>query len=629
MNKGEGYRVMRSKRRIAATILSVAAVVLAVSATTATANSTKSSHNGAAGKDAAAAGGSYRTEWNGSFDFTAGFDPTAEYLGSAFGIYSSLLVRTLVGYNHVAGAAGNVVVPDLATNLGTVSKDGKTYTFKMKSGIKFGPPLNREITSKDVLYAFQRLGNPKLIPGYAFYYEVIKGFKAFEAGTATSISGITTPDDKTIVFKLTVPTGDFRYRLSMPATGPIPQEVGSCFTAPNEYGRYVIASGPYMIDGQDKLNTASCDTIKASGGIAGFDGTTHLNLVRNPAYNKATDSPKARENLPDTFTFTINSNNDDIFAKVDRGDIEDEVSGGAVPPGIARQYKDSKQLKINSGDRTWYLMLNLATPPFDDLHVRKAVNFVINRSGMRKAWGGPLTGELAKHIAPDALLNNKLKSFDPYNVTKHPSGDLASAKAEMKQSKYDKNKDGVCDASACKNLFTITGARAPEEAFLPVLEQSLKGIGISLKDQVLKDAYTPIGEPRKNVPFSTRPGWGKDYSDPYAFFGANFDGRGIIAEGNTNRGLVGITSAQAKKLGVKGSVAGIPSVNKDLDACQQTLGSKRFTCYAALDKKLSTDVIPWVPWLWAGYDNLISKNVTKWDFDQFAATTSYAHVAVK
>ncbi len=621
--------MIRSNRRIAATLLSVAAVVLAIAATTATAKSTRDAHHGAAGKDVAAAGGSYRSEWNGSFDFTAGFDPTAEYLGSAFGIYDSLLLRTLVGYNHVAGAAGNIVVPDLATSLGTVSKDGLTYTFKLKSGVKFGPPVNRVITSKDILYAFERLGNPKLIPGYAFYYEVIKGFKAFEAGTAKNIAGITTPDPNTIVFKLTTPTGDFRYRLSMPATAPIPPEVGQCFTAPNEYGRYVISSGPYMIAGSDKLDATSCDTIKAAGGISGFDGTTNLDFVRNPNYNPATDSPKARENLPDTFTFTVNSNNDDIFAKVDRGDLEDEVSGGAVPPGIARQYKDSKQLKINSGDRTWYLMMDLAVPPFDDLHVRKAVNFVINREGMRKAWGGPLTGVLAKHISPDALLGNVDKNFDPYNVDKKPQGDLASAKAEMKLSKYDKNHDGVCDASACKNVFTVTGARAPEEAFLPVLEQSLKGIGITLKDQVLKDAYTPIGEPRKNIPFSTRPGWGKDYSDPYAFFGANFDGRTIIPEGNTDRGLVGITSAQAKKLGVKGSVANIPSVNKDLDACQQTLGAKRFTCYGALDKKLSTDVIPWVPWLWASYDNLISKNVTKWDFDQFAATTSYAHVAVK
>ena len=412
----------------------VAAVSLAIAATTASAGSDGSQHAGAAGADKAAAGGVYRTEWQGSFDFTGGFDPTGEYLASAFGIYSSLLVRTLVGYNHVAGGPGNIVVPDLATDLGKVSNGGKTYTFKLKSGIKFGPPLNREITSKDILFAFQRIGTPSVVAQYAFYYDVIKGMAAFKAGTSKVIAGIKTPDPKTIIFNLTVPTGDFRYRLAMPATGPIPQEVAGCFTQPLEYGRYVISSGPYMIAGSDKLNAASCDTIKASGPISGFDGTTKLDLVRNPAYDAKTDSPKARENLPDEFTFTVNSNDDDIFAKVDRGDIEDEISGGTVPAAMLRQYQGSKQLKINSGDRTNYLMMNLSTPPFDDIHVRRAVNWVINKEAIRKAWGGSLTGVIATHIVPDAILGNKLKGYAPYGSGK---GDLAKAKAEMKLSKYD------------------------------------------------------------------------------------------------------------------------------------------------------------------------------------------------
>ena len=327
------------------------------------------------------------------------------------------------------------------------------------------------------------------------------------------------------------------------------------------------------------------------------------------------------------FTWTVSSDVDDIFAKIDRGDIEGAINGGTVPATVLRQYQGSKQLKINSGDRTWYLQLNMSTPPFDDIHVRKAVNWVVDKEAMRKAWGGPGTGEIATHIAPDPILNNVIKGFAPYGSGK---GDLAKAKAEMKLSKYDSNHDGVCDAKACNGLFTITGDRAPEKAFVPVLEQSLKSIGIVLKDRVVKDAYTPIQTTKNNIPFSTRPGWGKDYADPNGFYGPNFDGRKIIPEGNTNRSLVGITPAQAKKFGIKGSVANIPSVNKDLDVCNKApFGPKRFKCFANLDKKLMTDVVPWVPWLWAGYDAVISKNVTQWQFDQFSATAAYAHVAVK
>ena len=78
--------------------------------------------------------------------------------------------------------------------------------------------------------------------------------------------------------------------------------------------------------------------------------------MRNPAYDPKTDSKKARENLPDAFTFTVNTNVEDIYAKIARGDIEDEVA--TETPTVLRQYQGSPQLKTNDGDRTWYLTMN-------------------------------------------------------------------------------------------------------------------------------------------------------------------------------------------------------------------------------------------------------------------------------
>src|SRR5919202_1987211 len=133
-------------------------------------------------------------------------------------MYSSLMLRTLMGYKHVAGATGNELIPDLAADMPKVSSDGKTYTFKLRQGVKFGPPVSRAVTSKDVAYAFERICDPKLVAQYGFYYTPIAGFSECQAGkTGGKISGIETPDDQTITFKLTKPTGDFLYRLSMPA----------------------------------------------------------------------------------------------------------------------------------------------------------------------------------------------------------------------------------------------------------------------------------------------------------------------------------------------------------------------------------------------------------------------------
>jgi peptide/nickel transport system substrate-binding protein len=604
-----------------ATILVTAAC--AASALTALTSTTSAKTTRADGE--AVRGGTYRVDWESSFDFSSGFDPTGEYSVQAFGLYSNLLVRTLVGYNHVAGPAGNVVVPDLATDLGAIGNGGRTYTFRLKDGIRFGPPLDREITSKDVAFAFERIATKSVGALYGFYYDVIKGMAAFSEGKAKTISGIRTPNARTVVFDLTAPTGDFRYRLAMPAAGPMPREVAGCFAKAGQYGRYLISSGPYMLAGSDKLDATNCAALEASGPISGFNGDRTLDLVRNPAYDAKTDSPQARENLPDRFLFTVNSSTEDIYARVARGDIEDEVA--QEPPTVLRRYQGSPQLHTNANDFTGYLTMNLSQAPFDDVHVRRAVNFVVNRDALRKARGGIAAGAIATHIAPNGILLDKLKGYAPYG--EYGRGDLAKAKAEMRLSRYDANHDGVCDAKACGDVFTITGANPVERGLLASLQQSLGSIGIKLNDRVLKDANTPLATPRLNIAFSTHPGWGKDYADALTFFSPLFDGRTIYPQGNSNYSLVGLTPATAKKVGITGDVTRVPGVDADLDRCGAMVGSPRVSCYAALDKKLTTKIVPWVPYLWASTHNVTSKNVAKWGFDQFGSSIAYAHVAVK
>jgi peptide/nickel transport system substrate-binding protein len=380
-----------------------------------------------------------------------------------------------------------------------------------------------------------------------------------------------------------------------------------------------------MLAGSEKLDASSCTALAKSGPISGFDGERHLDLVRNPAYDARTDRPRARQNLPDEFTFTVNSNTDDIYARVARGEADDEVA--QEPPTVLREFQDSTQLHTNAADFTGYLTMNLTQPPFDDVHVRRAVNFAVDRQALRASRGGAYAGAIATHIAPDDMLGNRLAGYAPYG--RYGRGDSARAKAEMRLSRYDANHDGVCDASACRSVYTLTGDSPAERGIVPALEQSLGTIGIHVRDHVLKDASTPLGTPRLNVPLSTHPGWGKDYADPLTFFSPLFDGRTIYPEGNSNYSLVGVTPQTAKAVGAKGTVTGVPSVDADLDRCGALLGTPRLACYAALDKKLTTKIVPWVPYLWASTHNVVSKNVTKWAFDQFGGTTAYAHVAVK
>src|SRR5205814_5090516 len=111
------------------------------------------------------------------------------------------------------------------------------------------------VTSRALVPAIPRLPNPKTGGQYSSYYKVLKTWDAYASCNAKSISCISTPNNSTIVFNLTAPTGDFLYRMSMPATGPMPAEVTKCFEGQaGKYAGDLISTAGYMINGIDKVD---------------------------------------------------------------------------------------------------------------------------------------------------------------------------------------------------------------------------------------------------------------------------------------------------------------------------------------------------------------------------------------
>jgi len=500
---------------LAAAVVALAALAAGCGSSKKSSSSSSSSSSGSSSGSTANAsydngtsqkGGTYRVGWEQSFGFTDNLDPTGEYLGNAWAILSNLLVRPLIGYTHQAGPAGNKLIGDLATDVPKPTDNGLTYTYHLRPGVKFGPPINRAVTAKDVVYAMNRLADPGDGAEYAFYYSVVKGFDDVVNKKAKTVSGITAPNNSTVVVHLTKKTGDFNYRMAMPATAPIPPEVGACFEGkPGDYGRNLISSGPYMIQGSTGT-FSSCSALKPFSGYAGADGN-HLTLVRNPNYKQSTDP--YRKNYPDKFTYVINSNADDIFNKVQAGQYDDEESSPS--PKTLRQYETNanlkKMLQSNGGDRTWYLTMNLTQPPFDDIHVRKAMNFIMDKQALRLAWGGAIQGAIATHIVPPVLFNGGLAEYDPY-ATPNEAGSLSKAQAEMKKSKYSGG-SGTCTASACKGVLMIGDTRALDNRMIPVIQAAAKKIGITFTVRQINGAYTTIQTTNKNIPISERPGWAR------------------------------------------------------------------------------------------------------------------------
>ncbi len=619
--------VTRPPRRARASVIGLAICLGAAAAVLAACGGS----SGSAASGSGSRGGTYRVEAT-DFGFSNNFDPTGEYTTNAWGIYRGLLIRTLVGYKMIAGVPGNQLVPDLATALPTPTGNNTVWTFTIKTGVRFAPPVNRVITSQDVAYAFQRIATPALAAQYGFYYSTIAGIDAFASGKSKTISGITTPNTRTIVFHLSQPTPDFLYRLSLPAAGPIPREVAKCFTAPGGYGRDLVSSGPYMIQGSPTVNVSACGAITP---MSGFDPSSKLVLVRNPNYNPATDSTAMRTALPNGFTFTINTNQRDIFDRIQAGLTDDSLN--APPASIVAQVAGnaSQRHLIHSGlsDSTKYISMNLAQAPFDDIHVRKAVNLIMDKAGLQQANGGPLFGELATHIVPNTMYNDasSITGYDPY-ATPGSSGSVSAAQAEMHQSKYDPKHDGLCDASACKDVFTIAVNTSQDTNEIPVVQSALGRIGITLNIRALppSSAGATVSTVANNVPLALSQGFSKDYADPSTFFTPLFESSSIAPTGNLNESLVGLTPALAHQLGVK-IPAGvtIPSVDAKIAACDAIpTGSDRQSCWIALDKYVMESVVPWAPYLTQHDIHLLGSDVTAWDYDQSSNTTAYSHVAV-
>jgi peptide/nickel transport system substrate-binding protein len=617
-----------------ATTISLVAVVALVAAACSKSNNPSGPTSGASG-GGPQKGGTYRTATS-TFNYDDGFDPTGEYLGNAWGLYSELLMRNLMTYNHKGGEEGGTTpVPDLATAAPEVSADGLTYSFTLKDNVKWSPPLTRTVTSKDIEYAFERINLASLNALYGSYYcGVITGMTCSEK-SLKPVSGIETPDDTHMVFHLDKPDGDFLYRLAMPATGAFPPEVAKCFTNAGDYGRDVISSGPYMIMGQDKLDISSCDKIKP---ISGFDPDSGVTFVRNPNYDPATDSPDVRANYLDGIQIDIDTNVDDIYAKVQAGDL-DGTYGDAPPAAVEQQYTTDPTLQqyvhSDTADRTWYITMNLLAPPFDDPHVRKAVNWIIDKQAMAKAFGGSLHGVPATSIEPPTV-NPATATYDPYKSDNF-AGDLAQAQAEMKQSKYDTNQDGTCDAPECSGFVFLGRNFSWGPAIDQIAVADLAKIGLKADLKETDTGYDTLILVKKLVPISAYPGWGKDFASPFGFDFYIFDSAGITCTGANNYALVGMTADLAKECGVENEYNNalqyypdhkIPSVDDKMNECVGEAADQVNACFADLDKYLMETAVPWVPWSWAQNLVFTSPTVTQYAYDDFSGNISFCHVAV-
>ncbi len=546
-----------------------------------------------------------------SADVDQAFDPAEEYSQISWQVFKSALLRTLLSFDASLTAAegGLQPVPDLATELPTVSDDGLTYTFTMRQGLTYAPPFqDTEITAHDIVRAMERLACDKCSDeGYPFYYNVIEGFEDSD-GSPGSVTGVTAPDDFTVEITLNEPAGDFPFLMTMPATAPIPE--GAAEGHDEDYGRYLVASGPYMFEGSETLDPSLPPDEQPT--VPGYDPGRSWSLVRNPSWDPETDP--LRPAYLDGMQWEINESTDVNYNKFQDGEI-DLVYDGVPPKGVLAQYPPDPAVPtaeqvIEGPDGTLhvtpqialrYMSMNLAQPPFDDIHVRKAMNFVMDKDALIRTRGGPLFGRPATHIIPNSLLagasidGTPIEEYDPY-TSENAQGDVEAAQAEMEQSKYDSDGDGVCDDPSCEGVLMITDQESPYPDQNAVIENAAEQIGITF-DVRSGDRYTfmydTCDDPGAQWGLCPSVGWFADYADANSFGLPLFHSSGI---GSANYSLLGATPELLKKNGY--TVTEVPSADEQIDACAaEPVGESRVQCWAELDAFLMEEAVPIIPWI--------------------------------
>jgi peptide/nickel transport system substrate-binding protein len=571
----------------------------------------------------------------GEFQDLGALDPQRAYTGLAWELFRCCLLRTLYSYNgKETDEGGGVLRPDLAVGGPEVSNDGLTWTFRLRPGLRFAPPFeDRPITALDVVRALERTAKvTSPTEGYGFYYEVIRGFEAYGSGAADSIAGLETPDEWTLVVRLDRVTSDLAYRFSLPATAPIPE--GAADGHEKDYMRFLVASGPYMLEGSERLDFGfPPDRQRPAAGFVppvltkgAVKEPGSLVLVRNPSWNLATD--RLRAAYPDRIELTIGGLEDkEIARRVDTAKMDLVFDTSSPFEQVARYREDperSGRVFVDQMDTFLAVNMNVAAPPFDDVHVRRAVAYAIDKAALVEILSRPPhlplghTAEIATHIAPDSLEGSLLRAFDPY------PHDPEAARAEMRASAYDRTGDGRCDAPACQNVRAIVldVGVIPEQARAIRKDLAEVGIVLALESQPLHRYFSLLQDLGERIPMGIPSPWVKDYPEGAGWFLGLFDSSALGVSGSP----VGASPAQLRKWGY--SVSSVPSVDDRIQACLGRRGVATIECWAELDQYLMTQVVSWLPYMSLDHAQVVSERVVGYSFDQFDALPALDRIAL-
>jgi ABC-type transport system substrate-binding protein len=368
-----------------------------------------------------------------------------------------------------------------------ISEDGQTFTFKLRSGVKFHN--GREMTAKDVKFSLDRVTAPATQSPGAGFFGMIDGYEAVAAGEADSLSGVTVVDPTTVEIKLSRPDATFLHVMALNFASVVPEEAVAEHGA--DFGKNPVGTGAFKL-GEWALGQ-------------------RVVFTRNEDY--------WRDGLPylDQITFEIGQEPIVALLRLQSGEVD--IPGDGIPPAKFQEVMADPEQKarvVEGGQlQTGYITMNVEIPPFDQKGVREAVNMAINKDRVVQMINNRALP--ANQPLPPSMPGYD-ESYEGYAY------DVDAAKAKLAEAGFPDGFD--------TELFVMN--TDPNPRIAQAIQQDLSQIGIRAEIQSLAQANVIAAGGEKDAApmiWSGGMAWIADFPDPSNFYGPILGCAGAVPGG--------------------------------------------------------------------------------------------------
>ncbi|WP_018656465.1 ABC transporter substrate-binding protein [Actinomadura flavalba] len=362
---------------------------------------------------------------------------------SGYTTVSSLLTRQFAralfsfrgadGFDEAIQVRPDVAAEMPSTGNGGISADGRTYTIRLRDGVRWNTQPPREVTAGDFVRGIKRICNPaKPSGGMAYYTETIEGMKKFCDGFGdvagddaraiaayqndNQVSGLQARDDKTLVVRLTAPASDFTNILAMQFAAAAPAEYDAYIPDSPQFRGHTVSNGPYQ--------------------ITSYTPNQEYVLDRNPAWSAESDDLRGQK--PQRIRITMGQDSPDVVQQQMEQGSADLAWDQTVPTARIPSLKSNDDFEIKEGStNNPYLVFNTLSPNNDGAlgkaPVRRAIQYAIDKTALVQIYGGPDVSDVLNQVIPPRSVGHQ-----PFNLypTPNNSGDANRCRQMLRDAGY-------------------------------------------------------------------------------------------------------------------------------------------------------------------------------------------------